>query len=150
MSSQFPPIPPIKPTPVVAIPSEPGLWDRISTWASENKAAVYTIAGVSVLVTGAGIYYINSGPVCCEATRATGASVCPSFLYNFAHSRHLLIICESHRAPRATRDQAKRSEGSARRRRRRLLPKKMHSPPKPVHRHRKPHLSLQAMRTFWI
>ncbi|KAI6351372.1 TOM (translocase of outer membrane) complex component [Pyricularia grisea] len=62
MSSQFPPIPPIKPTPVVAIPSEPGLWDRISTWASENKAAVYTIAGVSVLVTGAGIYYINSGP----------------------------------------------------------------------------------------
>ncbi|KAK8245190.1 mitochondrial precursor proteins import receptor [Phyllosticta capitalensis] len=37
------------------------LWDRISTWASEHKAVVYTIAGVTVLVTGAGaVYYFTS------------------------------------------------------------------------------------------
>ncbi|KAG9239636.1 hypothetical protein BJ875DRAFT_531595 [Amylocarpus encephaloides] len=36
------------------------VWDRISTWASENKAVVYTIAGVAVVVTGAGVvYYLN-------------------------------------------------------------------------------------------
>lgn len=33
------------------------LWDRISTWASENKAVVYTIAGVAVIATGAGVAY---------------------------------------------------------------------------------------------
>lgn len=32
-------------------------WDRITTWASENKAVVYTIAGVAIVVTGAGIAY---------------------------------------------------------------------------------------------
>lgn len=37
--------------------SQSGLWNRVSTWASENKAAVYTIAGVTVLVTGAGVAY---------------------------------------------------------------------------------------------
>ena len=36
------------------------LWDRITTWASENKAVVYTIAGVAVVVSGAGaIYYLS-------------------------------------------------------------------------------------------
>jgi len=33
------------------------LWDRITTWASENKAAVYTIAGAAVVISGAGIVY---------------------------------------------------------------------------------------------
>ncbi|KUJ11823.1 mitochondrial precursor protein-like protein import receptor tom70 [Mollisia scopiformis] len=33
------------------------VWDRISTWASENKAVVYTIAGVAIVVTGAGVAY---------------------------------------------------------------------------------------------
>ncbi|KAF2087778.1 mitochondrial precursor proteins import receptor [Saccharata proteae CBS 121410] len=37
------------------------LWDRITTWASEHKAVVYTIAGVTVLVTGAGAVYYFSG-----------------------------------------------------------------------------------------
>ncbi|KAF2672817.1 import receptor [Microthyrium microscopicum] len=37
--------------------SSSSLFDRISTWASENKAVVYTIAGVTVLVSAAGIYY---------------------------------------------------------------------------------------------
>ncbi|KAI9048606.1 hypothetical protein LZ554_007438 [Drepanopeziza brunnea f. sp. 'monogermtubi'] len=33
------------------------VWDRISTWAAENKAVVYTIAGVAVVVSGAGVAY---------------------------------------------------------------------------------------------
>lgn len=32
-------------------------WDRISTWAAENKAVVYTIAGVAIVVSGAGVAY---------------------------------------------------------------------------------------------
>ena len=40
--------------------SSPSFWDRLSTWASENKAVVYTIAGVAVVVTGAGVVYYLS------------------------------------------------------------------------------------------
>jgi import receptor subunit TOM70 len=40
------------------------LWDRITTWASENKAVVYTIAGVAVVVTGAGVAYYLTDSVC--------------------------------------------------------------------------------------
>lgn len=36
------------------------LWDRISQWASENKAVVYTIAGVAVVISGAGVFYYLS------------------------------------------------------------------------------------------
>ena len=40
-------------------PSLP-LWERLSIWASENKAVVYTIAGIAVVVSGAGVaYYIS-------------------------------------------------------------------------------------------
>lgn len=40
--------------------SSPSLWDRLTTWASENKAVVYTIAGVAIVVTGAGaVYYFG-------------------------------------------------------------------------------------------
>jgi mitochondrial import receptor subunit TOM70 len=50
--------------PVIAAPP-PGspsssLWDRVSTWASENKAVVYTIAGTAIVVTGAGVVYYLS------------------------------------------------------------------------------------------
>lgn len=37
--------------------SSQSVWDRITTWASENKTVVYTIAGVTVVVTGAGLVY---------------------------------------------------------------------------------------------
>ncbi|KAI9694798.1 MAG: TOM (translocase of outer membrane) complex component [Bathelium mastoideum] len=37
-------------------------WDRATKWASEHKAVVYTIAGVTVVATGAGIYYYTSSP----------------------------------------------------------------------------------------
>lgn len=33
------------------------VWDRITTWASENKGVVYTVAGVVIVVTGAGVAY---------------------------------------------------------------------------------------------
>lgn len=36
------------------------LWDRLTTWASENKVVVYTIAGVVVVVSGAGVAYYLS------------------------------------------------------------------------------------------
>ncbi|KAI9789303.1 MAG: TOM (translocase of outer membrane) complex component [Candelina submexicana] len=38
------------------------VWERLSQWASENKALVYTIAGVAVVVTGAGVVYYRSDP----------------------------------------------------------------------------------------
>ena len=35
-------------------------WDRLTTWASENKTVVYAIAGLAIVVTGAGaIYYFS-------------------------------------------------------------------------------------------
>jgi import receptor subunit TOM70 len=53
--------------------SSSSLWDRISTWASENKAVVYTIAGVTLVVTAAGIYYVNSSQAA-ESEKATTPS----------------------------------------------------------------------------
>jgi import receptor subunit TOM70 len=48
-------------TPSAPLPSDSSLWDRVSTWVSEHKAVVYTIAGVAVVVTTAGaVYYIRS------------------------------------------------------------------------------------------
>ena len=36
------------------------IFDKIGTWASENKAIVYTLAGVAVVVSGAGaVYYLS-------------------------------------------------------------------------------------------
>lgn len=49
----------------VAVPVESSVWDRITSWASENKAVVYTVAGVAVVATGAGVvYYLNKDSVC--------------------------------------------------------------------------------------
>lgn len=47
----------------VTVPADSSLWDRLSNWVSDNKAVVYTIAGVAVVVTTAGaVYYIRKGP----------------------------------------------------------------------------------------
>jgi hypothetical protein len=55
------PMPPGRP---IAVPVESSTWDRITNWASENKAIVYTIAGVTLVATGAGVvYYLNSDSV---------------------------------------------------------------------------------------
>ncbi|EON63242.1 hypothetical protein W97_02469 [Coniosporium apollinis CBS 100218] len=55
---------------------DPSLWDRISTWASEHKAVVYTIAGVTVVATAAGaIYYFSdSGKATQEPAGGAAAS----------------------------------------------------------------------------
>ena len=40
--------------------SSSSIWDRVTTWASENKVAAYTIAGTVVVITSAGaIYYFS-------------------------------------------------------------------------------------------
>ncbi|TEY34085.1 hypothetical protein BOTCAL_0651g00030 [Botryotinia calthae] len=51
-------MPPGKPMPNFAASTpQSSVWDRITAWASENKAVVYTIAGVAVVVSGAGVAY---------------------------------------------------------------------------------------------
>lgn len=45
------------PDPDFALAGSPSFWGKVTTWASENKAVVYTIAGVAVVVTGAGVAY---------------------------------------------------------------------------------------------
>jgi import receptor subunit TOM70 len=40
--------------------SSASIWDRISKWVSENKVLVYTIAGVAIVVTSAGVVYYLS------------------------------------------------------------------------------------------
>lgn len=40
--------------------SNSSLWDRASSWVSENKAVAYTIAGTVVVITAGGVvYYLN-------------------------------------------------------------------------------------------
>lgn len=65
MSNPLPTIPPAPANPaVLRVDAPASTWDRISSWVSENKAVVYTIAGVAVVVTGAGVvYYLNSDSV---------------------------------------------------------------------------------------
>ena len=73
MSSDTLPSPnlPLRGTPVQfsSTSSQSGLWDRISTWASEHKAVVYTVAGVAIVVTGAGVaYYLTDSVSCMNAS----------------------------------------------------------------------------------
>lgn len=51
--------PPSTPIPV-QIPADSSVWDRISTWVSEHKAVVYTVAGVTVAVAAGGIVYYST------------------------------------------------------------------------------------------
>jgi import receptor subunit TOM70 len=57
-------LPPGRSVPEFASTPSSSVWDRITTWASENKAVVYTIAGVAVVVTGAGVAYYLTDSVC--------------------------------------------------------------------------------------
>lgn len=57
MAAQIP-IPSGKGVPSFASSTPPSsVWERISTWASENKAVVYTIAGVAIVVSAGGVAY---------------------------------------------------------------------------------------------
>jgi hypothetical protein len=106
-------IPPSKPIPVdlsAAASSSPGVWDRITTWASEHKAVVYTVAGVAVVVTGAGVVYYLQNSV-----RAR-----PKSHYVLLRISRDLLTTSFFPSSRQTRTRhkssAKRSAGSARRR----------------------------------
>ena len=60
------PAPSVLPGSPVAVPvdASSGVWERITSWASENKVVVYTVAGVAVVITGAGVvYYLNQDSV---------------------------------------------------------------------------------------
>ena len=60
------PLPSMTPGQPAAVPAEQtsSVLDRISSWVSENKAVVYTIAGIAIVVTGAGaVYYLNADSV---------------------------------------------------------------------------------------
>ncbi|KAG5982759.1 TOM (translocase of outer membrane) complex component [Claviceps digitariae] len=60
MSNPLPSMPPPRPM-AIPVDAPSSTWDRLTSWISENKAVVYTIAGVAVVVTGAGaVYYLNS------------------------------------------------------------------------------------------
>jgi mitochondrial import receptor subunit TOM70 len=70
MSSQSLQVPPSLGNPMqfTPPPSQSSLWDRISSWASEHKAVVCTIAGIAIVVTGAGVAYyltdtVSYGPI---------------------------------------------------------------------------------------
>jgi import receptor subunit TOM70 len=69
MSARPIPVPPMPlRNPQVNFPSPTpasSVWDRISAWASENKAVVYTVAGVAIVVTGAGVAYYLTDTVSC-------------------------------------------------------------------------------------
>lgn len=78
-------MPPGKPIPDFAssTPSS-SLWDRISNWASENKAVVYTIAGVAIVVTGAGVAYYLTDSVCLiEGVEMGGHELTANFAENY-------------------------------------------------------------------
>ena len=77
--------PRVPPRATVAVPVEnPSVWDRLTNWASENRTVVYTIAGVGVIVTGAGIlYYLNADSVSFQ--------ILPYFCPIFAASRRNFI-----------------------------------------------------------
>ena len=72
--------PPSVPIPVatpVTVPADSSIWDRVSNWVSENKAVVYTIAGVSVVITTAGVvYYLRKESVRCRASSSRSVSRC--------------------------------------------------------------------------
>jgi import receptor subunit TOM70 len=45
------------------------LWDRVSNWAAEHKTVVYTVAGVTLVITAGGIvYYLNQNESRGDAT----------------------------------------------------------------------------------
>ncbi|KAF2007630.1 mitochondrial precursor proteins import receptor [Amniculicola lignicola CBS 123094] len=46
---------------VVPAPASNSLWERVSGWASEHKGVVYTVAGLTLVVSAGGvIYYLNA------------------------------------------------------------------------------------------
>ena len=56
---------PAQPQVVLDVPVPPAsssVWDRITSWASDNKAVVYTAGAIVLVVTGAGVAYYVAQP----------------------------------------------------------------------------------------
>jgi hypothetical protein len=49
-------------------------WDRISGWASDNKVAAWTIAGVTVVVAGGSVYYLTRPAEAQESSDSASSS----------------------------------------------------------------------------
>lgn len=104
MSSPLPSMPAGSPL-AIPIDAPSSTWDRISSWASENKAIVYTIAGVAVIFTGAGVvYYANS-----ESVSLSISVPAPGYLNTAVPLRggkdghmHILLTTLAHRSPKPT------------------------------------------------
>ncbi|KAF3760559.1 hypothetical protein M406DRAFT_295911 [Cryphonectria parasitica EP155] len=65
---QAPTFPPSSKGIPVQLPADSSVWDRISTWVSEHKAVVYTIAGVTVAVAAGGVVYYSTNSKPNDAT----------------------------------------------------------------------------------
>lgn len=118
MSNPMPPMPSPRPTAIPVDTSSSGVWDRLSSWVSENKAVVYTIAGVAVVVTGAGVvYYLNGDSVSLPSPLLSGLdrnSNCTILLYApriLESNTHARFRPQSQTRPR---NSAKRRGGSER------------------------------------
>lgn len=86
MSNPLPSMPPGRPGVAIPVESSSGVWDRLTTWVSENKAVVYTIAGVAVVVTGAGVvYYLN------DAVRSLVLEYFPVIAAKYGPARHIIL-----------------------------------------------------------
>ena len=54
--------PQLNPSVLSTDPATPSLWEKLGSWASENKTVVYTVAGVVIVGSGVGAVYYLSGP----------------------------------------------------------------------------------------
>lgn len=87
--------PPSTPIPV-PVPEHSSVWDRITTWASENKAVVYTIAGVTVAVAAGGVIYYSTNSVSAPPRLVNSPLLCFSrACICFEHSRSRLLKVET-------------------------------------------------------
>ena len=74
-------MPPARPV-AVHVDAPSSAWDRITSWASENKAVAYTIAGVAVIVTGAGVVYLLNSESVCNQALVCGHYLAQFYLFN--------------------------------------------------------------------
>jgi mitochondrial import receptor subunit TOM70 len=73
MADRTPPLTPPLPRPNLDS-TPPSVWDRVSAWAAEHKAVVYTVAGVTLVATAAGVYYYTSDPSKPPSSGSTSSS----------------------------------------------------------------------------
>lgn len=134
MSIPQPSIPPGPPVAAIPVDKSSSLWDRVSTWASENKAAVYTIAGVAVVVTGAGIVYYLNSPVRDPDHPTLLSAASHSLAYRELCPANVSFPLTSHNPKRPV---LRRRSGERGRRPRGKLPRRKRSHPNPTPRPRK-------------